>query len=137
MKKSRLAYASIYAGIAQGNYINILLVEGLLVGASIYAGILRPERVVGYGTLLGATEIAGGRGSGVWGTGLTRLLLGAVELRLEVENGPGTDPLDGLVFLRHHRRFREPPQRLHPPLPLLRLGLRLWGARGGRCGRCR
>jgi hypothetical protein len=73
------------------------------VGASIYAGVLRPERVVGYGALLGAAEIAGGRGSGVWGAGLTRLLLGAVELRLQVENGPGTDPLDGLVLLRHHR----------------------------------
>jgi hypothetical protein len=89
------------------------------VGAGINAGILRPEGIGGYRERLGAAELAGGRGGGVLGAGLACLLLRAVELCLEVEDGPGADSLDDLVLLRHHSRFREPPQRLHPPLPLL------------------
>lgn len=103
----------------EGNYINILTVEGVLVGAGIYAGILRPEGVGGYGALLGTVELARGRRGGVGGARLACLLLGPVELGLEVEDGASADSLDGLVLLRHHRRFREPPQRFHPPLPLL------------------
>lgn len=89
------------------------------MGAGIDAGILRAEGVTRRGALLGPAELARGssRRGGVVGGGLAGLLLGAVELRLEVEDGRGANPLDGLVLLRHHRRLRQPPQRLHPPLP--------------------
>jgi hypothetical protein len=111
------------------------------VGPGFNAGVLGPERVGGCGAYLCAAELPAGS-SGAGGCGVSGLLLGAVELGLEVEDRSGADPLDGLVLLRHHRRLRQPSQRLHPPLPqaslLLRgLGMGLRRPRRGRRGRCR
>lgn len=87
----------------------------LLVGAALDAGVLVSEEVGGEGLFLGAKELCVGDCL----LGLASLLLGTVQLSLELDNGGGSDALDGLVLLRHHRRLRQPSQRLHPLLPLL------------------
>jgi hypothetical protein len=57
--------------------------------------------------------------------------LGEVELCLEVEDGSDADALDGLVLLRHHRRLRQPPQRLASS-PCVYADTRLGGTSGAR-----
>ena len=116
------------------------------MGPGVNAGVFGPEGIRGCGAYLGAAELPAGSGGrdGAGGGGVAGLLLGAVELGLEVEDGGRAHALDGPVLLRHHRRLRQPPQRLHPPLlrrALLllrrRRSLRPCRARGRRRGRCR
>ena len=70
------------------------------MGSGFDAGVLDGEGVGDLGGL-GAVE-----GEGVWVLGLLGLLLGLVEMGLQLHDGGGPDALYGPVLLRHYRRLR-------------------------------
>jgi hypothetical protein len=88
----------------------------VLVSATFNARVLLREQVKrGSGSLPSAEGIGGGGGGGggrIGVLGLARLLLGAIELGLELDDGRRTDTFDGLVLFGHHRRLCQPSQRL-------------------------